>query len=151
MAPKLNPVAGAVLGAAPNLKGVSALVAGAREAPNLKPPVGAVEPDSRVVPNLKPVAAGFLLSSVCPAVVAVLSFGVVSDGFFSKTWGAPNLNMGITGALLVIFAPGRGSSHDLHWLSSAELRTMHTPHSHWLLAILNLSPKPWVTGGSVAA
>lgn len=58
------------------------------------------------------------------------------------------MNAGTTGALLAILAPGRGSSHDLHWLSSAELRTMHTPHSHWLLAILNLSPKPWVMGGN---
>lgn len=58
------------------------------------------------------------------------------------------MNIGIAGALLATLAPGRGSSHDLHWLSSAELRTMHTPHSHWLLAILNLSPKPWVTGGN---
>lgn len=76
---------GAVPETAPNLNGVSALVAGVSEDPNLKPPVGALEPASRVVPNLNPVvAAGFLLSSACPEMVTVVSFEAVSTGVFSK-------------------------------------------------------------------
>lgn len=68
----MNPVVAGVLldKAGPNLNSVSALAAGATELPNLKPPGGGFELDSKVEPNLNPVnAVDFLLSSVAVEVL----------------------------------------------------------------------------------
>ena len=133
--PNLNPAAspeGLLESAdAPNLKPVEDSpegLLGSTEAPNLNPPV-----DSG-------------LSSAAPAAVAAAALtpnlNSLSDGFFSAA-PTPNLKAAIAGET-VGFEPGRGVSQEVHWVVDSGFRTKQVEHSHWVAAILNLSPNPWV-------